>query len=101
MIYLLDNNVLSELWKPQPDDGVMAWIKGANWLLPVPVVAEIQEGAEAAPSGARRVAINERLESFLRRNPGAVLDFDTGCARTWGAVETLPRSQTPATSSLG
>lgn len=54
--FLLDNNVLSELWKPQPDAKVLAWIENADWFLPAPVIAEIQEGAEATPSIARKYA---------------------------------------------
>jgi len=48
VIYLLDNNVLSELWKPKPDVTVVAWFFSSDWFLPIPVIAEIQEGAEAA-----------------------------------------------------
>jgi predicted nucleic acid-binding protein len=45
MIYLLDSNVLSEMWKPQPDSAVVNWFFSAEWFLPSPVIAEIQEGA--------------------------------------------------------
>jgi len=48
--YLIDNNVLSEMWKPSPVARVAAWwrkvIPSGAWCLPVAVVAEIQEGAE-------------------------------------------------------
>jgi predicted nucleic acid-binding protein len=30
--YILDSNVLSELWKPQPDPSVIAWIETAEWF---------------------------------------------------------------------
>ena len=49
MSYLLDTNVLSELWKPRPHQSVLEFLNAAEWFLPVPVIAEIQEGAEAAP----------------------------------------------------
>ena len=44
MIYLLDNNVLSEIWKPQPETQVLTFLNAAEWFVPVPVIAEIQEG---------------------------------------------------------
>jgi len=53
VICLLDNNVLSELWKEKPNPNVRAWFFSADWFLPVPVIAEIQEGAEASPNAAR------------------------------------------------
>ena len=82
MTYLLDNNVLSELWKPNPDPSVVRWFFASQWLLPVPVIAEIQEGAAAAASARRRVEIEGRLDNFLQRNAGAVLKWDAATART-------------------
>jgi hypothetical protein len=87
MKYLLDNNVLSEWWKPNPDPNVVAWIESADWLVPAPVIAEIQEGAEASPSEARKVQINSRLDEFLRDFEGLVMDWDAETARTWGRLK--------------
>jgi predicted nucleic acid-binding protein len=87
MIFLLDNNVLSELWKPKPAPEVVEWFFASEWLLPVPVIAEIQEGAEASPSEARKLEITARLDTFLRRNASAVLDFDADTARVWGRLK--------------
>ena len=87
MIHLLDNNVLSEIWKPQPDVHVLAFLNEAEWFIPVPVIAEIQEGAEASPSAARRIEINSRLDIFLRRNAAVILDWDADTARIWGRLK--------------
>ena len=43
--YLLDSNVLSELWKKDPAASVLDWLDSSEWLIPVVVIAEIQEGA--------------------------------------------------------
>jgi len=90
MIHLLDNNVLSEIWKPQPDVHVLAFLNEAEWFIPVPVIAEIQEGAEASPSAARRIEINSRLDIFLRRNAAVILDWDADTARIWGRLKHSP-----------
>jgi predicted nucleic acid-binding protein len=87
MKYLLDNNVLSEWWKPNPDPNVVAFLESADWLVPAPVIAEIQEGAEASPSEARKVQINFRLDEFLRDFEGLVMDWDAETARTWGRLK--------------
>lgn len=87
MIYLLDSNVVSELWKPKPDPKVIAWCDGNEWYLPAPMIAEIQEGAEAATSATRRLEINRHLDTLLANFAGAVLDWDAETARTWGRLQ--------------
>ncbi len=87
MTYLLDNNVLSEMWKPRPDRRVAAWFFSAEWYLPAPVVAEIQEGAEASPSLARRLELNRKLDQILADYGEAVLAWDTETARAWGRLQ--------------
>ena len=82
MIYLLDSNVVSELWKPKPSPAVVHWLASSQWMVPVVVIAEIQEGAEAAPSKARCLEINARLDAFVEECFGLVLDWDTDTART-------------------
>jgi predicted nucleic acid-binding protein len=90
VIYLLDNNVLSELWKPKPEAAVVAWFFSSDWYLPVPVIAEIQEGAEASPSAARRLEINAKLDAFLKTHGATVMDWDAESARTWGRLKHSP-----------
>jgi predicted nucleic acid-binding protein len=90
MIYLLDNNVLSEMWKPAPSPVVATWFHAAEWLLPVPVLAEIQEGAEGTPSSTRRLELNRQLDSILNRFGAAVVDWDAECARRWGRLRHSP-----------
>lgn len=87
MKYLLDNNVLSELWRPQPADAVVDFIDTQEWFIPAPIIAEIQEGAEAAASTARKVQINARLDDFLAAFRALVLDWDTETARVWGRLK--------------
>ena len=90
MIYLLDNNVLSALWKPKPDAQVEAWFFSTDWFLPVPVAAEIQEGAEASPSAARRLEISSKLDEFLKAYGATVTDWEVEYARTWGRLKHSP-----------
>ena len=100
MIYLLDSNVLSELWKPKPDDVVVAWFCSSDWYLPVPVIAEIQEGAEASPSAARRREINAKLDAFLKTH-GHGDGLGCGIGADMGPIETFAGSETQTTSLLG
>jgi hypothetical protein len=90
MKYLLDTNVLSEWWKPAPDAKVAAWMEAAEWYVPAPVIAEIQEGAEANASPVRKIQINARLDDFLRAFDGLVIVWDVETARTWGRLKHSP-----------
>jgi predicted nucleic acid-binding protein len=62
----------------------------SDWYLPVPVIAEIQEGAEASPNAARRVEINAKLDAFLKTHGATVIDWDAESARTWGRLKHSP-----------
>jgi predicted nucleic acid-binding protein len=54
-----------ELWKEKPDPNVRAWFFSSDWFLPVPVIAQIQEGAKASPSAARRIEISRKFDASL------------------------------------
>lgn len=87
MKYLLDNNVISELWKPQPESAVVDFVDTQEWFIPAPIIAELQEGAEATASAARKVQINARLDDFLAAFGPLVIDWDAETARVWGRLK--------------
>ena len=88
--FLLDSNVISELWKKEPAPPVLAWVEQAEWFIPAPVIAEIQQGAEAIPSAPRRAEVNLRLDLFLREHGAVILPWDGETARTWGRLRHSP-----------
>ena len=80
MPFLVDSNVLSEVTKPEPDEGVVAWLKDNEEELAVDpiVIGELRTGILCLPSGARR----RRLEEWFQRVSGSLhclsWDFETG-----------------------
>ena len=42
--YIIDTNVLSETWKPNPDAAVLLWLDPNEYFIPAPVIAEIVDG---------------------------------------------------------
>jgi predicted nucleic acid-binding protein len=88
--YLLDSNVLSELWKKDPAASVLDWLDSSEWLIPVVVIAEIQEGAEAAPSLARREEISRKLAEFISEFSSLVVDWDSETALVWAKLRHSP-----------
>lgn len=62
---IVDTNVISELWKPEPDQRVLAWVDAQSietLYLSVVTVAELRYGLAAMPAGKRRTLYQERLE---------------------------------------
>ena len=95
MTYLIDTNVLSELWKKEPDPRVALWWNNLqasddDWYLPVPVLAEIQEGAEATPGVKERAQLIARLDAFCAGHGEFILDWDAETARMWGRLKHSP-----------
>lgn len=90
MAFLLDTCVLSELVKPRPDAGVLAWLEEAGEArlhLSVVTLGELEKGIARLPASARRT----RIERWVRRDlaarfEGRVLDVDRAVAERWGAI---------------
>ena len=63
--FIVDTNVVSEIWKPAPDANVDAWVRRSDFSIPSVVVAELQDGIEANPSLAQRTRLNGLLDRIL------------------------------------
>ena len=62
---LLDTNVISEPWKPAPNETVVAWLDAQTietLFLSAITVAELRFGIAAMPSGKRQTILRDRLE---------------------------------------
>ncbi|EPE93974.1 type II toxin-antitoxin system VapC family toxin [Rhizobium grahamii] len=84
---VIDTNVVSELWKAEPDRNVMAWIDAQmieTLYLSAITVAELRFGLAAMPAGKRRTIYLNRLEGeVLPALAGRILPFDLDAARTY------------------
>ena len=80
MTYLADTNILSELFKPKPDPGVVAWAEGIPLLFVSTITAEeLFFGLAWKPNPT----VRERLEEFLE-NFCEFLPVDESVARNAG-----------------
>ena len=59
-------------------------------MIPVVVIAEIQEGAESTPSLARKEEITRRLADFLAQFSTLVMDWDADTALVWAKLRHSP-----------
>ena len=88
MKWLLDTNTLSELTKPQPHPGVLAWLEAneAESALSSITIGEMILGIERLADGKKRRRL-ERALKFLREDyAGKILDFTEGAAGEWGRL---------------
>lgn len=100
MNYLIDTCVLSEVVRPRPNRGVVAWMESCDedsLFLSVLTLGEIQKGIEKLTPGKRRNTLQVWLDRDLRgRFLGRVLDVDAEVAFTWARVQAaLEKSGTP------
>lgn len=85
---VLDTNVVSELMRPAPDPGVVAWVaaQGTLWLTAVSE-AELRLGVALMPAGARAAAVGAAVAAMLAEDfAGRILPFDGAAARAYAAI---------------
>ena len=88
MNYLVDTNVLSELAKPLPADGVLAWFHANQSHLYVSSVSigEIRKGLELMPAGRRKESLKAWFKAICDTMEGRILSFNTATAHVWGQM---------------
>ena len=87
--YLLDTNIVSELRKPKPHGGVVAWINGLQeeqLFISAVTLGELQAGVERTrrsdPEKAHAIELwVDRLTDTLQ-----VLPMDSACFREWARL---------------
>lgn len=88
-MYLLDTNVVSELRKPRPHGGVLAWLQGVDdkaLFLSAVTVGEIQAGIELTRE--QDAAKAAEIEAWLEQVAASynVLAMDAATFRVWARL---------------
>ena len=100
---LLDTNVISELWKIDPNPNVLVWIDAQTvetLFLSAITVAELRYGLATMPEGKRRLVYQKRLEhEVLKIFVDRVLAFDLGTSKTYAELMSRTRSEGKVISS--
>lgn len=87
--YLLDTNIVSELRKPRPHGGVLAWLnkqEEEQLFLSAVTIGELQAGIERTRHQDPAKAID--IESWADQVAVSyqILPMDTPCFREWGRI---------------
>lgn len=93
---LVDTNVISELWKAEPNPDVLAWVDAQaveTLYLSAVTVAELRFGLATMPEGKRRTIYQERLEKeVLPTFAGRVLPFDLNASQAYADLMARARA---------
>jgi len=94
---LIDTNVISGLWKVEPNPDVLAWIDAQTvetLYLSAVTVAELRFGLATMPQGRRRMIYQERLENeVLPMFAGRVLPFDLDASQAYADLMARARAE--------
>jgi len=92
-VILLDTNVLSEAYRPEPDAGVLAWLgQQAEPMASAITVGELRRGALVLPPGRCRDTFLAQIDATLRDHVSRVLPYDGAAARIHAHLHARRRS---------
>lgn len=87
---VLDTNVISEVFRPQPEGRVIAWMEGLTDDVAITAVtlAELLTGVRRLPKGRRRSMLAAKIDAALDpyRDTRAILPFDGRAAEQYADV---------------
>ena len=90
MNILLDTCVLSEVWKREPDPGVLEWFElqvEQSLFLSSLTIGELTRGVMRMPAGSRRDRLGAWVkEALSARFAGRILSIDGDIAARWGVM---------------
>lgn len=87
---VLDTNVVSELMRPEPDPGVMAWVDrlpAEDVFVTAVTAAELRYGAARLSDGRRKRELVVKVEELFAEDfRGRVLPFDDAAAGCYAEI---------------
>lgn len=93
---ILDTNVVSELLRLTPEQGVVDWLgalDGADVYLTAITEAELRLGVAILPAGKRRDGLAEMIDHIVREDfAGRILPFDSHSAPAFAAIAATRRA---------
>lgn len=94
---LIDTNIISELWKPNPNQNVVAWLDAQAMdtiYLSVITIAELQFGIEIMPTGQRKSIFQRRLNAeVFPAFAGRIKEIDIDVAQSYADLMVLARKK--------
>jgi predicted nucleic acid-binding protein len=92
--YLLDTCLLSEVWRPAPNAGVLEWLEHAieaELFLSALTIGELRSGIAQLPEGRKKAGLLRGYVRIRGRFEGRVLAIDALVAERWGQLSAEAR----------
>src|SRR5437879_1363031 len=89
-MFLLDTDALSELEKPQPDEGLLGWLDNVDWLdvhLSIITVGELWQGIAKLPNSPRRRSLEAMFQLLPDRFHNRIIPIDYDIAHRFGEIQ--------------
>lgn len=87
---VLDTNVISEVFRPEPDPRVVAWLESLTGDVAITTItlAELLAGVRRLPDGRRKSLLMTRIDATMQpyRDTSAVLTFDDAAAEHYADI---------------
>lgn len=84
---IADTNIVSELFRPNPDPRVIDWLEDApDVTITAVTVGEIWAGIEKLPEGRRRAGLFELAEDAFNEFGAEIEPYDSLAARIYGRI---------------
>lgn len=90
MNYLLDTCVISELFKPNPNQKVIDWLSGTlneRLFLSVVTIGEIRKGLTKLPESQKKNQLTNWLNTLLENYQDRVYPINLTVAENWGVIQ--------------
>lgn len=101
---ILDTNVVSELFKVQPNKAVLSWVTSvsADTAITAITLAKLLAGIETLPVGQRQTQLAHAVSSLVSvyKDTRSILPFDEGAAQEYSRiVATAKKSGRPISTA--
>jgi toxin FitB len=94
--YLVDTCLISEIWKPKPNNGVVEWLGRSDegeLFISVLSLGEIRKGISAAPDGRKKQRLLRDYALLRSRFFSRVVPIGDQTAERWGDLAAEARSK--------
>lgn len=89
-MFLLDTDAFSEVEKPRPNPGLLAWLRTVDWLdlyLSVITVGELWKGIAELPQGRKRRSLETMFNLIPDRFYNRIISVDSAIAIQFGEIQ--------------
>ncbi len=87
---VLDTNVISEIFRPQPDHRVVSWLESLTDDVAITTItlAGLLAGVRRLPAGRRRAELEAAIDGALQpyRDSRSLLNFDDASAKAYAEI---------------